>query len=62
MTESEGESVYDMTEALRKLERLFLRQNEYIWTKPSLRIHAAIDMASAPDLKSSTKLKPFSAY
>jgi len=61
MAESEGESVHEMTDALRKLEHLFLRQNEYL-DDTLTGMQAAIDRASAPNLKCSTKLKPFSGY
>lgn len=61
MDESEGESVHEMTDALRKLERLFLRQNEYL-DETLTGMQVAIDRASVPNLKSSTKLKPFSGY
>ena len=48
MTESEGESVHEMTDALRILERLFLRQNEY-FEGTLTGMHSAIDGASAQD-------------
>ena len=65
-TEYEGESVHEMTDALRKLERLFLRQNEY-FDENHTGMHAAIDRASAPDLISSFQycgslLFPFNSH
>ena len=61
MDESKGESVHEMTDALRKLERLFPRQNEYL-DETLTGMQAPIDRASVPNLKSWTKLKPFSGY
>ena len=51
-TEYEGESVHEMTDTLRKLERLFLSQNEY-FDENHTGMHTANDRASAPDLISS---------
>ena len=61
ITESEGDSVHEMTDTLRNLERLFLHQNEYL-DEALTGMQAATDRASASHLKSSTKLKPFSGY
>ncbi|KAL9981469.1 hypothetical protein ACROYT_G010176, partial [Oculina patagonica] len=62
MSDHEDEvSQNDMAETMRKLQRLFVCQNEFF----EVTLHgmqAAIDKVASPNLKSSVKLEPFSGY
>ncbi|XP_078361540.1 uncharacterized protein LOC144645887 [Oculina patagonica] len=60
--EDEGDATQiDMAEALRKLERLFVCQNEF-FEETLNGMQANIDKVASPNLKSSVKLEPFSGY
>lgn len=50
-----------MVEILRKLESLFIRQNDFL-NETLNDMQAAIDKVAAPKLKSSIKLEPFGSY
>ena len=59
--EEDDGSQTDMAETIRKLERLFVCQNEF-FEETLNTMQASIDKVPAPKLKPSGKLEPFSGY
>ena len=59
--EEDDGSQTDMAETIRKLENLFVCQNEFFEETLST-MQASIDKVAAPKLKPSAKLEPFSSY